>query len=238
MDERKTAMKKNVLLLAALFASVSAYAAPEGQLIENTLKKYNITAESVKPSPIAGVNTVITSTGVIYITDDGKYLIEGTIYDLSTKTPTNITNKQLLAKIEALKDEMIVFKSAKEKHVITVFTDITCGYCQKLHSSVKEMNDKGITVRYLAFPRQGLNHPSSKQMASIWCNALPQKALTDAFKGEEVALIDDCKIDLSRHMQVGQQFGITGTPAILLDNGQLISGYLPTDALIETLDNK
>ncbi len=234
----KETLMKRILLLAGLFASFTSIASVNDKTIETALKKYNMTAESIKPSPIVGLNTVVTANGVVYVTDDGKYLLEGPIYDISTKTPTNITNKSLMKKIDDLKDEMIVFKAPKEKYVVTVFTDITCGYCKKLHSSVNEMNDKGITVRYLAFPRQGLQHESAKQMASIWCNALPQKALTDAFKGESVAMIDNCKIDFSRHMQVGKLFGLTGTPAILLDDGQLISGYLSADALAKALDNK
>ncbi|MFV8208590.1 thioredoxin fold domain-containing protein, partial [Enterobacter cloacae complex sp.6701988] len=90
------------------------------------------------------------------------------------------------------------------------FTDISCGYCKKLHETVGELNSKGVTVRYLAFPRQGLKSDTAKQMASIWCNGLPQDALTKAFKGDEVAMIDDCKIDLGNHLKLGQLFKVTG----------------------------
>lgn len=233
-------MKRKLLLWAACFAafSVSAHAATDDKIIEEKLAKYNLVVESIKPSPIVGLNTVDTSDGIIYVTDDGKYLVQGPIYDLSGQVPANISNQSLMKKIEALKDQMIIFKAPKEKYVVTVFTDITCGYCKKLHESVGELNEKGITVRYLAYPRQGVNHQSAKQMASIWCNALPQNALTKAFKGDEIAMIDDCKIDLSKHVNLGRQFKMTGTPAIVLPDGQLLSGYLAPDDLLKILEQK
>ncbi|MEY0336841.1 bifunctional protein-disulfide isomerase/oxidoreductase DsbC [Providencia stuartii] len=231
-------MKHKLLLWAACIATFSASvsAATDDKVIEEKLARYNISVESIKPSPIVGLNTIDTSDGIIYVTDDGKYLLQGPIYDLSGKMPVNISNQPLMKKVEALKDEMIVFKAPKEKYVVTVFIDITCSYCKKFHESVGELNSKGITVRYLAYPRQGLEHESAKQMASIWCNALPQSALTKAFKGDEVAMIDECKIDLSKHVKLGSQFKMTGTPAIVLPDGQLLSGYLSPDKLLKILE--
>lgn len=233
-------MKRKLLLLVACIASFTAsvYGATEEKVIKETLAKYDMTVESIKPSPIVGLNVVETSTGIVYITDDGKYLLQGPIYDMSGKNPVNISNQPLMKKVEALKDEMIVFKAPKEKYVVTVFTDISCGYCKKLHETVGELNSKGVTVRYLAYPRQGLDSDVAKKMASIWCNAMPQNALTKAFKGDEIAMIDECKIDFSKHMQVGNLFKVTGTPAIILPNGQMLPGFLTPDALIQLLEQK
>ncbi len=234
-------MKRKLLLLAAAcIASFTStvYGATEEKVIRDTLEKYNMVVEVIKPSPIVGLNVVETSTGVVYITDDGKYLLQGPIYDMSGKTPVNISNQPLLKKVEALKDEMIIFKAPQEKYVVTVFTDISCGYCKKLHESVDELNRQGVTVRYLAYPRQGADSDVGKKMASIWCNGLQQKALTQAFKGEDVAIIDDCKIDLSKHMSVGNLFKVTGTPAIILPDGQMLPGYMKPDALVQLLNQK
>lgn len=234
-------MKRKLLLLAAAcIASFTStvYGATEEKVIRDTLEKYNMVVEVIKPSPIVGLNVVETSTGVVYITDDGKYLLQGPIYDMSGKTPVNISNQPLMKKVEALKDEMIIFKAPQEKHVVTVFTDISCGYCKKLHESVDELNRQGVTVRYLAYPRQGADSDVGKKMASIWCNGLQQKALTQAFKGEDVAIIDDCKIDLSKHMSVGNLFKVTGTPAIILPDGQMLPGYMKPDALVQLLNEK
>ncbi|MFS4412793.1 bifunctional protein-disulfide isomerase/oxidoreductase DsbC [Providencia sp. T47] len=234
-------MKRKLLLLAAAcIASFTStvYGATEEKVIRDTLEKYNMVVEVIKPSPIVGLNVVETSTGVVYITDDGKYLLQGPIYDMSGKNPVNISNQPLLKKVEALKDEMIIFKAPQEKYVVTVFTDISCGYCKKLHESVDELNRQGVTVCYLAYPRQGADSDVGKKMASIWCNGLQQKALTQAFKGEDVAIIDDCKIDLSKHMSVGNLFKVTGTPAIILPDGQMLPGYMKPDALVQLLNQK
>lgn len=94
----KETLMKRILLLAGLFVSFTSIASVNDKTIETALKKYNMTAESIKPSPIVGLNTVVTANGVVYVTDDGKYLLEGPIYDISTKTPTNITNKSLMKK--------------------------------------------------------------------------------------------------------------------------------------------
>lgn len=234
-------MKRKLLLLAAACITAftaTVYGATEEKVIRDTLEKYDMSVEAIKPSPIVGLNVVETTTGIVYITDDGKYLLQGPIYDMSGKNPVNISNQPLMKKIEALKNEMIIFKAPREKYVVTVFTDISCGYCKKLHESVGELNSKGVTVRYLAYPRQGVDSDVGKKMASIWCNGLPQKALTQAFKGDEIAMIDGCKIDLSKHMNVGNLFKVTGTPAIILPDGQMLPGFLKPDALIQLLDQK
>ncbi|MGG4610400.1 bifunctional protein-disulfide isomerase/oxidoreductase DsbC [Providencia sp. Me31A] len=234
-------MKHKLLLLAAACVATfttTVYGATEEKVIRDTLKKYDMHVEAIKPSPIVGLNVVETTTGIVYMTDDGKYLLQGPIYDMSGKKPVNISNQPLMKKVEALKNEMIIFKAPQEKYVITVFTDISCGYCKKLHESVGELNAKGVTVRYLAYPRQGADSDVGKKMASIWCNGLPQKALTQAFRGEEVAMIDGCKIDLSKHMDVGNLFKITGTPAIVFADGEMLSGFPKPDVLIQLLEQK
>ncbi|HGN1706165.1 TPA: bifunctional protein-disulfide isomerase/oxidoreductase DsbC [Providencia rettgeri] len=234
-------MKHKLLLLAAaciVTVSTTVYGATEEKVIRDTLKKYDMHVEAIKPSPIVGLNVVETTTGIVYMTDDGKYLLQGPIYDMSGKKPVNISNQPLMKKVEALKNEMIIFKAPQEKYVITVFTDISCGYCKKLHESVGELNAKGVTVRYLAYPRQGADSDVGKKMASIWCNGLPQKALTQAFRGEEVAMIDGCKIDLSKHMDIGNLFKITGTPAIVFADGEMLSGFPKPDTLIQLLEQK
>ncbi len=102
----------------------------------------------MQPSPVNGLKTVLTDSGVLYASEDGKHILQGPLFDVSGKEPVNVTNQLLGSKMDALKDQMIVYKAPKEKHVITVFTDITCGYCHKLHQQMKEYNDLGITVRY------------------------------------------------------------------------------------------
>ena len=122
------------------------------------------------------------------------------------------------------KKEMIVYKAAQEKHVITVFTDITCGYCHKLHEEMKDYNALGITVRYLAFPRAGVQSQPEQDMKAIWCAKDRNKAFDDAMNGKGVKPAS-CDIDIANHYALGVQFGVSGTPAIVLSNGYVVPGY-------------
>jgi sulfonate transport system ATP-binding protein len=149
-------MKKGFMLFT-LLAAFSGFAQADDAAIQQTLAKMGIKSSDIQPAPVAGMKTVLTNSGVLYITDDGKHIIQGPMYDVSGTAPVNVTNKMLLKQLNALEKEMIVYKAPQEKHVITVFTDITCGYCHKLHEQMADYNALGITVRYLAFPRQGLD---------------------------------------------------------------------------------
>lgn len=119
--------------------------------IRQSLAKLGVKSTEIQSAPVAGMKTVLTNSGVLYVTEDGKHIIQGPMYDVSGASPVNVTNQLLMKHLNALENEMIVYKAPQEKHVITVFTDITCGYCHKLHEEMKDYNALGITVRYLAF---------------------------------------------------------------------------------------
>ena len=174
---------------------------------------------------------------MLYVTDDGKYFIQGPLYNVSGAQPVNVTNQLLQKQVDALTDQMIIYKAPKEQHVITVFTDITCGYCRKLHEQMADYNALGITVRYLAFPREGLNGQIEQQMKSIWCAADRRKAFDAAMKGEDVTPAK-CDIDIAQHYKLGVLFGIQGTPALLLQNGSMIPGYQGPQDLKRYLDSQ
>ncbi len=217
-------MKKSFLLFSLLAAAFSGFAHADDAAIKQTLGKLGLTNAEIQDAPVAGMKTVISNSGVLYLSEDGKYLIQGPVYDVSGSQPVNITNKLLMGKLNALEKDMIVYKAAQEKHVITVFTDITCGYCHKLHEEMSDYNALGITVRYLAFPRQGVNSQAEKDMKSIWCAKDRNKAFDAAIKGSAVAPAS-CDLDIKKHYALGVQFGIQGTPAVLLTDGTLIPGY-------------
>ena len=230
-------MKKHYLFLSLLMTTIAGLAHADDAAIQQSLKKLGLQQTEIQPSSLPGMKTVLTESGVLYVTEDGKQFIQGPLYDVSGGQPVNVTNKLLEKKVEALSKEMIVYKAPKEQHVITVFTDITCGYCRKLHSEMADYNALGITVRYLAFPREGMNGQVAKNMESVWCAADPKKAFTTAMNGGEISPID-CKIDLSRHYKLGILYGIQGTPAMLLQNGMMIPGYQGPKEMKQLLDQK
>ncbi|PWC12033.1 bifunctional protein-disulfide isomerase/oxidoreductase DsbC [Brenneria roseae subsp. americana] len=228
-------MKKGLLLLSLLAATAAGFAHADDSAIKQTLTRLGMQAAEIQPAPVAGMKTVLTDSGVFYVSEDGKHLIQGPLYDVSGKTPVNVTNQILKGKMESLQDQMIVYKAAQEKHVITVFTDITCGYCHKLHEQMKDYNALGITVRYLAFPRQGLNSQAEKDMQSIWCMANRNSAFDAALKGEEISPAT-CKTNIAAHYQLGVQFGVQGTPAIVLEDGMVVPGYQGPKEMLAMLD--
>lgn len=157
------------------------------------------------------------------------------MYDVSGAQPVNVTNTLLAGKLNALEKEMIVYKAPQEKHVITVFTDITCGYCHKLHEQMSDYNALGITVRYLAFPRRGLQSEAEQNMKAIWCAKDRNKALDDAMSGKGVQPAS-CDVDIAKHYMLGVQLGVNGTPAMVLSDGTLMPGYRDPKDLKALLD--
>lgn len=228
---------KTRLLLSLFMAATVGIAHADDASIQKSLDRLGLKQTEILPSPLPGLKTVLSESGVLYVTDDGKHFMQGPLYDVSGSQPVNVTNQALEKKVEALADEMIVYKAAKEQHVITVFTDITCGYCRKLHEQMADYNALGITVRYLAFPREGMKGQVAKEMKSIWCVADRRKALDAAMKGEEVSPAD-CKVDIGNQYKLGVLFGIQGTPAILLENGTLVPGYQGPQDLKKFLDSQ
>ncbi|MEE3651150.1 MULTISPECIES: bifunctional protein-disulfide isomerase/oxidoreductase DsbC [unclassified Brenneria] len=229
-------MKKGLRLLSLLLAATAAgFAHADDSAIKQTMTRLGMPDAQIQNAPVLGMKTVLTDSGVFYISEDGKHLIQGPLYDVSGNAPLNVTSQILKAKMDALQDQMIVYKAAQEKHVITVFTDITCGYCHKLHEQMKEYNALGITVRYLAFPRQGPNSQAEKDMQSIWCVANRNKAFDDALKGEEISPAT-CKTNIAAHYQLGVQFGVQGTPAIVLEDGMIVPGYQGPQEMLAMLD--
>lgn len=229
---------KKFILLALLTGAFSSVAQADNGAIMQSLKKLGLQQTEIEPSPLPGFKTVLTESGVLYVTDDGKHMIQGPLYDVSGAQPVNVTNRILDKKVEALAPEMIVYKAAKEQHVITIFTDITCGYCRKLHEQMADYNALGITVRYLAFPREGLHGQVETAMKAIWCSADRNKAFDAAMKGDapQMNAPDACKIDLDQHYKLGVLYGIQGTPAILTDSGMMIPGYQGPQELKQVLD--
>mgnify|MGYP005987935075 CR=1 FL=1 len=203
---------------------------------------FNIT--SIKASPLAGIVEVVTDQGLFYASADGKVLIQGKMYglgqDISNLTERSLTQIRVdgMAKFA---NDMIVFPAKNEQHVVTVFTDITCGYCRKLHEQIDDYNDKGITVRYLAYPRSGVKDRAGnysqgfKDLRSIWCNENPKQALTKAKTGVAVAA-RICDKPVEEEFNFGRQVGVTGTPAIIFSNGTMLPGYQDPNKLLRLLE--
>ncbi len=238
-------------LLAAVLLTLSgaSQASNPEQVVADALKqKLGITADSVSASPVDGLYEALTSQGIFYVTADGGTLIHGQIYDLNNGMK-NLTEARMskvrLELLDEVKGTAIEFKAKDEKHVVYAFTDITCGYCRKLHNEIEKYNDLGITVRYLAFPRGGERNragqinPSWTDMQNVWCAKNPQAAMTAAKAGEKVPDVACADGEIvKRHYALGNTMGVTGTPALVLEDGTILPGYLPPSRLLQALETQ
>jgi thiol:disulfide interchange protein DsbC len=195
--------------------------------------------DSIKPTPVAGIYEVAYGTEVVYFTADGRYMFNGSLFDMNTRQDlTDQTrNGARKAALDSLDEgEMVVYTPKDPKHTITVFTDVDCPYCRKLHAEMSQYQDLGIKVRYLLFPRTGVGSPSYKKAVSVWCADDRNKAMDLAKQGKPVKE-KTCENPVKEQMRVGQVIGVRGTPAILFENGQIVPGYRPAKEIGVLLDH-
>ena len=227
-----------VVALALGLASSVGVAADADQAIRNSLKAIDpaLPIEAIAESPMPGVYQVELAGGrQLYTSADGQFLLQGYLFQVKNGQPVNLTeaaeSKGVVKLLDAIPaSEMVVFAPKQPKTHITVFTDTDCGYCQKLHSEVPELNRLGIEVRYLAFPRQGLESEAAKELSNVWCAKDQQDAMNRAKSRQGVADAQ-CDSPVAKQYALGQMIGVSGTPAIVLANGKIIPGYQPAPQL-------
>ncbi|MDP9083324.1 MAG: DsbC family protein [Pseudomonadota bacterium] len=199
--------------------------------------------DDLRPSPIPGMYEFVQGGDVSYLTADGKYFLDGNIYDMSSRQ--NLTEERRsharLAMIGSIPEsQMLIFSPKNPQYTITVFTDVDCQYCRKLHSEMAELNKLGVRVRYMFYPRTGPNTESWKKAEVVWCSADRNEALTRAKTGAQLDmnLSKGCDATpVAREYALGQSIGVRGTPAILTDAGDYIAGYMPPRELVQEIKN-
>jgi thiol:disulfide interchange protein DsbC len=195
--------------------------------------------EDLRPSPIPGIYEYSQGAEVSYLTADGKYFIDGNVYDMHTRE--NLTEerrtKARIAMINAVPEsQMLIFSPKNPQYTITVFTDVDCQYCRKLHSEMAELNKLGIRVRYMFYPRTGPNTESWRKAEAVWCSEDRNAALTRAKAGGAVDTTKSCgPTPVAREYALGQSIGVQGTPAIVTEGGDYINGYMPPQELVKQL---
>lgn len=205
--------------------------------------KPGITVSGVEPSVIPGLyKTTIGDGPQVYATADGKFFVAGEVFEVSPGKIVNLTDQErnvdrakAIAGIDK-KDSIIFAPKGEVKTVMYVFTDVDCGYCQLLHSKVGEYNDLGIEVRYLAYPRAGINSKSYNKIASAWCAKDRNDALTKLKNRQEIPENVCADNPVAEQFELGRKIGLSGTPALVFENGQLIGGYVEPARLLEMLE--
>jgi thiol:disulfide interchange protein DsbC len=228
---------KRTALAYAICASAAAYANPElvKKVLINSMPGTKITA--IVPAEIKGMYEVMIDGSIFYVSEDAKYIIQGHLIDIKakkdiTETKLTVARKQ---ELEAFgENNMIIFKPKTSKYKISVFTDIDCGYCRKLHSEMDQYLAEGITIRYLFYPRAGKGSDSYNKAVSVWCAEDRNTALTHAKQGKNPET-KQCKNPVDAQMALAEKFGTRGTPMIVTEKGNILPGYVPAKQLVQAL---
>lgn len=219
-------------------ASGAAAADPRNELVK---RLPGSRLEDFRPSPITGIYEYARGSDILYVSADGRFAIAGDLYDVANES--NLSDKRrrearlaLIGKVP--ENQMVIFGPREAKHTITVFTDVDCGYCRKLHSEIAKYNQLGIRVRYLFYPREGPNSESWDKAVAVWCSPNRNEALTRAKKGEKLAAPKCAANPVAKDYELGQEVGLRGTPAIITADGDMLPGYLSPDMLLKRLEPK
>ena len=232
------------VMAALLFACPMTHAADDAaDAITRALStaRPDLKFDAPRPSAIAGFYEVQVHGGpVLYVSGDATHFIAGDLFEIRPDGFANlgeIARQQERVKLIAAVDpaDMIIFVSEHPRATLTVFTDIDCGYCRKLHAEIKEINALGIAVHYLAYPRAGVGSPSYRKIASAWCAKDRRAALTTLKNGGSIPENVCADNPVADEILLGEKIGVTGTPALVLEDGTLVPGYVPAAQLAHML---
>lgn len=237
----------NVSLAAVAFWSTTVAGAGSddaGKALSVAIAKVDpkISVQFLEDAPVQGLHHVSLDGTSGYVTADGRYFIRGDLFDVATRANLSEEGRKdvrakALKKLEAR--DAIVFSPANPKYTITVFTDVDCGYCRKLHKDMAKLNELGVAVQYIAYPRSGPGTESWTKAEAVWCAADRRDAITRAKSGEKVAKPADCvTTPIAAQYALGEKLGVKGTPMIVLEDGSEIGGYMPPAQLAQELDKR
>lgn len=239
---RRLASAAASLLLASITAQAQESAvAPAFDAVEQKVRTLapSATTVAISETPVDGLLQAQINSDIVYVSADGGYLLQGTLFDIDARV--NLTDQAMAGVRRSIIDDVddprqIRFSPEGDPvHQVWVFTDIDCGYCRKLHEEMDEFLEKGIEINYLAYPRAGIGSHSYEKYVSVWCSDDPQSALTAAKAGNEPEP-RQCDNPVLEQFELGQQLGVTGTPAIITRHGELIPGYMQSEMLRARLD--
>ncbi len=232
-------MLKHLFLIVPLLFTGASHAAETDKLkkqLEETLP--GVTIDSLKKVDNTQLYEGIINGEILYFSADGRYVLQGELVSLESRTNLTEQRRVSLRKdiIEGLDEkDMIIFEPEKTEHTLTVFTDIDCVYCRKMHSEIEQYMDQGIRIRYMAYPRGGIGSESYDDAVTVWCSDDRRDALTRAKAGEELEA-KTCDNPVKTEFETGQKLGVQGTPALFMESGQMLPGYVPAERLKEILE--
>ncbi|HEX9707215.1 MAG TPA: DsbC family protein [Steroidobacteraceae bacterium] len=238
MNPTRNRLLTTAAMLALAGAALAAPPAAKPDIRSEIARRLDIKPEDVRPSPIAGLYEVQSGPEVGYVSEDGRFYVDGDVFEMTSKH--NLTEDRrkvgrlaLLAEVKD--DDAIVFSPAGPvRHTLTVFTDVDCTYCRRMHQQIAEFNRLGFRVRYLMYPRNGPDSDAWRKAEAVWCSPDRRDALTRAKRGE-ILKAARCETPVAAQYELGRKLGIHGTPGIFTDTGEYLAGYLPPASMAEYL---
>ena len=238
-------MRMSLLVVVVALGAVFGPARAVGDVPPALAARLQVLAPGMEPdhvaeASLAGMYEVRYGSIIVYLSGDGRYMLRGDLIDLDAgRNVTEVARESVRAEAVGALGEasMIVFAPETRRHTLTVFTDVDCPYCARMHRQMADYNRLGIAIRYTAFPRAGAGSPTWEKMVSVWCADDPRAAMTDAKAGDPVDHAT-CDNPVADHYQAGKAIGVGGTPAIVLESGELIPGYVPPEELLDRLEGR
>jgi thiol:disulfide interchange protein DsbC len=236
--------KKIFACLTLFFMGISHLSASETMdeiaiKLSKTLPE--MTIDSITDTPLSGIYQINAGPNIIYVSEDARYVISGDIIDLKNDRENITETSRKTARVKSMQqvvgENAISFAPKNPKHRVTVFTDIDCGYCRKFHEQVTQLNQMGIAVDYLAFPRGGPGSDGFNKMVNVWCSADKNNAMTQAKAGKNLNESICTNHHVEEQFKFGLMLGINGTPTIILEDGTMIPGYVDAQKLSKILGN-
>ncbi len=231
-------LKHLFLIIPLLFSGISLAEEADKlkQQLEQTLP--GVTIDGLKKVDNTQLYEGVINGEILYFSADGRYVLQGELVSLESRT--NLTEQRRVSMRKDIIDgldekDMIIFEPEKTAHTLTVFTDIDCVYCRKMHSEIEQYQDLGIRIRYMAYPRGGIGSESYDDAVTVWCHEDRRDAMTRAKAGEELEA-KTCDNPVKAEFETGQKLGVQGTPALFMENGQMLPGYVPAERLKEILE--
>lgn len=229
--------------LIAIGLPVTALASAHHDLAERlTVNGEPMPVAEVRETPLDGFFEVRLENGETFYSDaQGKHFLVGDIYENGENGLVNLTeqrrNAERAARLTQVPEsERVIFRGTGERRAaITVFTDTTCPYCRRLHEEVPKLNEMGVEVQYLAFPRAGMGSEGGRTLSQVWCSENRTEAMTAAKRGETLPNSPDCDNPVEEQYHLGMELGVQGTPAIVMPDGRMVPGYVPAERLVEML---
>ena len=235
-------MKYKLLIYSLLLFSITTYS--DELLIKEKISEIlppDAQIEKIEKSAFPDIYKVYYGDiQPLYVSKNGKYFLYGDMFEVKSSEIINLTaldiKKQRISLMQEIKeDELISFSSNDETYSVTVFTDVDCGYCRKLHDEIKAYNKLGISINYAAFPRSGIGTEAFTKMVGAWCSTNPKKSITSLKDGKKLDLNFCDSQPVAKHYAIGKKIGITGTPAIVSADGELFPGYYSPQDLLDKL---